>query len=73
SVVNKQKNYSGEFYSNGKEQVLINQKEVDSVLSLNKKLFFVIPTRKLEQVSKESLEKMNLIDHNNNTSVFESK
>lgn len=73
SVVNKQKNYSGEFYSNGKEQVLINQKEVDSVLSLNKKLFFVIPTRKLEQVSNESLEKMNLIDHNNNTSVFESK
>jgi 4-amino-4-deoxy-L-arabinose transferase-like glycosyltransferase len=71
SIVNKQKNYSGEFYSNGKEQVLINQKELDSVLSLNKKFFFVIPTKKQNDISKESREKMKLIDHNYKTSVFE--
>ncbi len=73
SIVNKQKNYSGEFYSNGKEQVLINQKELDSVLSLKKKMFFVIPTNRQEDISKESLEKMKLIDHNYKTSVFELK
>lgn len=73
STVNKEKNYSGEFYSKGKEQVLTNQSKLDSVLKLNKKFFFVIPTKKESDISKESFEKMKLIDHNYKTSVFEFK
>lgn len=72
SLVNKQKNYSGEFYSNGKEQVLTHQKALDSVLNLNEKFFLVIPTKKLKEISKESKSQLKLIDHNYKTSVFES-
>lgn len=73
SVINKVKNYSGEFYSNGKAQMLKNVSELDSVLSLNKKLFFVIPTKKEQEIPQKYLDQMKLIDHNYKTSVFETK
>ena len=72
-TLNKAKNYSGEFYSNGKAQMLKNVSELDSVLSLNKKLFFVIPTKKEQEIPQKYLDQMKLIDHNYKTSVFETK
>ena len=47
----KDKNYSGQFYSSGKARVLKNEAALDSVLSLNKKLFFVISTKKKQEIS----------------------
>jgi hypothetical protein len=67
------KNYSGQFYTNGKAQVLKNEAELDSVLSLNKQLFFVIPTKKKSEIPQKYLDKMTLAESNYKTSIFETK
>lgn len=67
------KNYSGQFYSNGKAQVVKNESELDSVLRLNKKMFFVIPTKKKQSIPKKYLDKMTLTQSNFKTSIFVTK
>lgn len=69
----KSKNYSGQFYSNGKAQVLKDEAALDSVLSLDKKIFFVIPTKKKSEIEQKYLDKMNLTQSNFKTSIFVSK
>ena len=69
----KDKNYSGQFYSNGKANVLKTNTELDSVLKLKKKLLFVIPTKKQQEIPKAFLEKMTLTESNFKTSIFETK
>jgi len=69
----KSKNYSGQFYSNGKAQVIQTEKQLDSVLTLNKKLFFVIQTKEQKEISKKQLDKMTLTQSNYKTSVFVTK
>jgi len=69
----KEKNYSGQFYSNGKAQVLKNEAALDSVLSLNKHLFFVIQTKKKQEIPQKYLDKMTLSESNYKTSIFETK
>ena len=69
----KSKNYSGQFYSNGKAQVIQTNKQLDSVLTLNKKLFFVIPTKNKSEIEQKYLDKMNLTQSNFKTSIFVSK
>lgn len=69
----KSKNYSGQFYSNGKAQVIHTDKQLDSVLTLNKKLFFVIPTKNKSEIEQKYLDKMNLTQSNFKTSIFVSK
>jgi hypothetical protein len=69
----KDKNYSGQFYSIGKAQILKNEVELDSVMDLNKKMFFVIPTKNEQDISKIHLDKMTLIQSNFKTSIFEIK
>ncbi len=69
----KDKNYSGQFYSNGKAQVLKNEAALDSVLSLNKQLFFVIPTKKKQEIPQKYLDKMTLAESNYKTSIFRTK
>lgn len=67
------KNYSGQFYSNGKAQVIQTEKQLDSVLTLNKKLFFVIQTKEQKEISKKQLDKMTLTQSNYKTSIFVTK
>ncbi len=69
----KSKNYSGQFFSNGKAQVIQTQKQLDSVLTLNKKLFFVIQTKEQKEISKKQLDKMTLTQSNYKTSIFVTK
>jgi|LakMenE18May11ns_1017448.scaffolds.fasta_scaffold9913543_2 4-amino-4-deoxy-L-arabinose transferase-like glycosyltransferase len=69
----KDKNYSGQFYSNGKAQVVKNEAQLDSVLSLDKQLFFVIPTKKKDEISSKYLDKMTLAESNYKTSIFRTK
>jgi 4-amino-4-deoxy-L-arabinose transferase-like glycosyltransferase len=69
----KSKNYSGQFYSNGKAQVIETEKQLDSVQALNKKLFFVIQTKKQKEISKKQLDKMTLTQSNYKTSIFVTK
>ena len=69
----KSKNYSGQFYSNGKAQVVKTETQLDSVLTLNKKLFFVISAKELKEISKKQLDKMTLTQSNYKTSIFVTK
>lgn len=69
----KEKNYSGQFYTNGKAQIIKNEAELDSVLNGNKKIFFVIPTKKKTEIPSQYLEKMKIAESNYKTSIFESK
>jgi 4-amino-4-deoxy-L-arabinose transferase-like glycosyltransferase len=69
----KSKNYSGQFYSNGKAQVIQTEKQLDSLLTLDKKLFFVIQTKEQKEISKKQLDKMTLTQSNYKTSIFVTK
>lgn len=69
----KGKNYSGQFYTNGKAQVVKTELQLDSVQTLNKKLFFVIPTDRKADISKKYLDKMTLIQNNYKTSIYTTK
>ena len=69
----KDKNYSGQFYSNGKAKVLKNEAQLDSVLLLDKKIFFVIQTKKKSEIPQKYLDKMTLTQSNFKTSIFETK
>jgi 4-amino-4-deoxy-L-arabinose transferase-like glycosyltransferase len=69
----KSKNYSGQFYSNGKVQVVKTEMQLDSVQGLNKRLFFVIPTKKKSEIPQKYLDKMTLTQSNFKTSIFVTK
>jgi len=69
----KEKNYSGQFYTDGKAQVLQDEAALDSVLRLDKKIFVVIPTEKKAEISKKYLDKMTLTQSNFKTSIFVTK
>jgi hypothetical protein len=69
----KEKNYSGQFYSNGKAQLVKNENELDSVLRLNKQLFLVFPTKKKSEIPQKYLDKMILTESNYKTSIFKTK
>ncbi|HQZ25204.1 MAG TPA: glycosyltransferase family 39 protein [Flavobacterium sp.] len=69
----KDKHYSGQFYSNGKVQVVKTEKQLDSVQRLNKKLFFVIQKKEEKEISKKQLDKMTLTQSNFKTSIFVTK
>jgi 4-amino-4-deoxy-L-arabinose transferase-like glycosyltransferase len=69
----KSKNYSGQFYSNGKVQVVKTEMQLDSVQGLNKRLFFVIPTKKMSEIPQKYLDKMTLTQSNFKTSIFVTK
>ncbi|WP_281298689.1 ArnT family glycosyltransferase [Flavobacterium limnophilum] len=69
----KSKNYSGQFYSNGKAQVVKNEAELDSVLRLNKQLYFAFPNKRKEEIPQKYLDKMTLAEGNSKTSIFVTK
>ncbi len=69
----KNKNYSGQFYSNGKAQVVKNEAELDSVLRLNKPFYFAFPNKRKEEIPQKYLDKMTLAEGNSKTSIFRTK
>lgn len=68
-----EKNYSGQFYSNGKAKVLKNENELANALKTNKKMYFVISTKNQSEVPIKYLAKMKLTQHNYKTSIYVSK
>jgi len=69
----KSKNYSGQFYSNGKAQVVKNEAELDSVLRLGKHIYFAFPNKRKEEIPQKYLDKMTLAEANSKTSIFVTK
>lgn len=69
----KSKNYSGQFYSAGKTQVVKTEIQLDSVLTLNKKLFFIIQTKEKKEILQKYLDRMTLTQSNYKTSIFVTK
>ncbi|MBC7845433.1 MAG: glycosyltransferase family 39 protein [Flavobacterium sp.] len=69
----KDKSYSGQFYTNGKALTVKNEKQLDSVLSLNKPLFFVFPKKKQQEIPQKYLDRMTLAESNYKTSIFVTK
>ncbi len=69
----KGKNYSGQFYSNGKAQVVKTEKALDSVLKINSRIFFVIPKKEESEIPENLKTKLQLKESNFKTLLFESK
>jgi len=69
----KEKNYSGQFYTNGKAQMIRDEKELDSVLKTNKKIFLVTLKKTQKQIPDIYLNQMVLKDENYKTVIFASK
>mgnify|MGYP003605346615 FL=1 len=69
----KNKNYSGQFYSNGKAQVVKNEVELDSVSRLGKPFYFAFPNKRKEEIPQKYLDKMTLAEGNSKTSIFVTK
>lgn len=69
----KSKNYSGQFYSAGKTQVVKTEIQLDSVLTLNKKLFFIIQTKEKKEIPQKYMDRMTLTESNYKTSIFVTK
>jgi len=69
----KDKNYSGQFYTKGKVQVVKNEKQLDSVLRLENKLFLIVDKKKIKKISKKYLDRMTLTQSNSKTYIFITK
>ncbi len=69
----KQKNYSGQFYSEGKAKEVKNEKELDSVSTIYPEIYFLISNKHKKDISKEMLSKMNLLESNYKTSIYKIK
>jgi 4-amino-4-deoxy-L-arabinose transferase-like glycosyltransferase len=69
----KEKNYSGQFYSNGKAQLITNESQFDSIFKTNKKIILVSLKKKENEIPKKVIKKMILAESNYKTSIFISK
>jgi 4-amino-4-deoxy-L-arabinose transferase-like glycosyltransferase len=69
----KEKNYSGQFYSNGKAQLITNENQFDSILKINKKIILISLKKKENEIPKKYIEQMVLAESNYKTSIFISK
>jgi hypothetical protein len=47
-----EKNYSGQFYSNGKAQLITNENQFDSILKINKKIILISLKKKENEILK---------------------
>ena len=69
----KRKNYSGQFYLKGQAQVAKRDRDLDSILKLNKKIFFVIWKKSEQDISKRHRDRFILLEKSYKTSIFVSK
>src|SRR6478609_2789198 len=73
SVVNKEKNYSGEFYSNGRAQVVKNINELDSVMKIKKPIYFAILKKKETEIPQQYKDQVELVQDNFKTAIYKTK
>jgi len=66
----KDKSYSGQFYSNGKAKTLADTKQLDSVLGISGKAYFVVTNKKIKDIPSTYMEKMKLLDTNFKSSIY---
>ena len=69
----KEKNYSGQFYTNGKAQLIKEVSQFDSVFKLHKKLILITLTQEQEAIPKKYLDQMILTESNYKTAIFVTK
>ena len=69
----KEKNYSGQFYSNGKAQVIKKESQFDSILKIHKKIILVTLKKSENEIPSKYLEQMVLTESNYKTAIFISK
>lgn len=65
-----EKNYSGQFYSDGKAQLIKNEQELDSVIKIHPEIFLVTLKKKQHKIPKKYLDRMLLKDNNYKTAIF---
>ena len=73
SQLNKEKNYSGEFYSDGKAQIVKNFNELDSVFKIHPRIILATPKKEEKNIPKKYLDQMLLKESNYKTAIFMSK
>lgn len=66
----KNKSYSGQFYSNGKAKTLTNIKELDSVIRIHERTFFMVLNKKIKTIPLNYKTKMKLLDSNFKSSIY---
>jgi 4-amino-4-deoxy-L-arabinose transferase-like glycosyltransferase len=66
----KGKSYSGQFYSNGKAKTVANTKELDSVMGITGKSYFVVTNKKIKDIPSEYKAQMKLLDSNFKSSIY---
>jgi 4-amino-4-deoxy-L-arabinose transferase-like glycosyltransferase len=69
----KEKNYSGQFYTNGKAQLIKEVPQFDSVFKRNKKLILITLKKEQEEIPKKYLDQMVLTESNYKTAIFVTK
>jgi 4-amino-4-deoxy-L-arabinose transferase-like glycosyltransferase len=69
----KEKNYSGQFYTKGRAQIITNENQFDSIFKTNKKIILVTLKKKENEIPRKYIEQMVLAESNFKTSVFVSK
>tara|TARA_R110000868_G_scaffold389691_1_gene659018 strand:+ start:157 stop:597 length:441 start_codon:yes stop_codon:yes gene_type:complete len=66
----KEKNYSGQFYTNGKAQLIKEASQFDSVFKFNKKIILITLKIKQTEIPKKYLDQMILTESNYKTAIF---
>jgi hypothetical protein len=69
----KEKNYSGQFYTNGRAQIITDKNQFDSIFKINKKIILVSLKKKEKEIPKKYMEQLVLAESNYKTSIFVSK
>ncbi|MDO9136552.1 MAG: glycosyltransferase family 39 protein [Lutibacter sp.] len=66
----KDKSYSGQFYSNGKAKTVTDAKQLDSVMGIAGKAYFVVINKKIKDIPSEYKAQMKLLDSNFKSSIY---
>ena len=66
----KEKAYSGQFYSNGKAQLLNSEQKLDSVFATNKHFYLITQKDNLNSISPKYLEQLKLLESNYKSSIY---
>lgn len=69
----KEKNYSGQFYTEGRAQIIANENQFDSIFKINKKIILVSLKKKENEIPEKYMEQLVLAESNYKTSIFVSK
>ncbi len=69
----KEKNYSGQFYTNGKAQLIKEANQFDSVFKANPKLILITLKKAEKEIPKQYKDQLELVEDNYKTAIYISK